>query len=274
MCAKQEVVDKKVCPGLDDDQSLYDENCNLIEPDKKNDKVDYSTGESGVTGYAGSNPGSSGTSSVPSNVTSSVDNSNVKIETIDGVTYANGILVVNKTYGLPSNYQPAGSSGKSVCESCLTAETMAAFEEMKSDAKAVNIGFYIGSGYRSYSYQDGLYKRRVNRDGRDSADKSTARPGHSEHQTGLAFDVCSNNVDSSKCINSGFDNTEPAKWLSQNCYKYGLIIRYPNGKTNYTGYKYESWHLRYVGKELAEKLYNNGSWISLEEYFGLTSSYE
>ena len=75
------------------------------------------------------------------------------------------------------------------------------------------------------------------------------------------------------CITSAFDNTDQAKWINDNCYKYGLIIRYPKGKTNETGYMYESWHLRYVGVDLATKLYNKGNWITLEDYYGITSKY-
>ena len=74
-------------------------------------------------------------------------------------------------------------------------------------------------------------------------------------------------------INDTFHNTPEAKWLANNCYKYGFILRYPKGKTDETGYKYESWHFRYVGVDLASKLYNNGDWITLESYFGITSKY-
>ena len=90
-------------------------------------------------------------------------------------------------------------------------------------------------------------------------------PGNSEHQTGLCFDL--NSIDDS------FGDTVEGRWVNDNCYKYGFCIRFPKGKDAYTGYQYESWHLRYVGKDLAEKLYNNGNWISLEEYFGITSEY-
>ena len=104
------------------------------------------------------------------------------------------------------------------------------------------------------------------RDGKQEADTYSARPGHSEHQTGLAFDL--NTIDDS------FANTAEGKWINDNCYRYGLILRYPKGKEEITGYQYESWHLRYVGKELAQKLYNNGNWMTLEEHFNITSKYE
>lgn len=172
----------------------------------------------------------------------------------NGVTYIEGILIANKTYSLPSSY----GSG-------LTKETLSAFEKMKSAAKKDGLTLYIASGFRSYARQKTIYNNYVARDGKEEADTYSARAGYSEHQTGLAFDL--NNVSSS------FDNTKEAKWLSSNCYKYGFILRYPKGKENETGYIYESWHFRYVGEELAKKLYNDGNWITLESYFGITSKY-
>lgn len=175
--------------------------------------------------------------------------------TKNGITYIDGILVANKTYSLPSTYNPGG----------LTSETNNAFNEMKADAASVGLNIYVVSGFRSYSTQDSLYNRYVARDGKAAADTYSARPGHSEHQTGLAFDL--------NDVSDNFENTEEAKWLNNNAYKYGFILRYPKGKTNETGYIYESWHFRYVGKDLASKLYNNGDWITLESYFGITSEY-
>lgn len=183
--------------------------------------------------------------------------------TKNGITYIDGYLIVNKTYSLPSTY---GSS--------LTTKTKEAFNKMQAAARLDGIDLYISSGYRSYQTQKKLYNNYVNRDGVAKADTYSARPGHSEHQSGLAFDVCSHDLDGKNaCINSNFDSTSQAKWLAENCYKYGLILRYPSGKTNETGYKYESWHFRYVGEELATKLYNQGNWITLEDYFGITSTY-
>ena len=137
---------------------------------------------------------------------------------------------------------------------------------MKSAAKEENLDIFISSGYRSYNRQKTLYNNYVSNDGKEEADTYSARPGHSEHQSGLALDV--NTVDDS------FANTEEAKWLVENCYKYGFILRYPKGKSNETGYKYEPWHFRYVGEDLATKLYNNGNWITMENYFGITSTYK
>ena len=173
---------------------------------------------------------------------------------VDGVTYIDGVLIVNKTYSLPEEY----GSG-------LTTNTTNAFNSMQKDASKEGLNLYISSGYRSYYTQKTLYNNYVARDGVANADTYSARAGHSEHQTGLAFDL--NTIDES------FANTKEGKWVSDNCYKYGLILRYPKGKENITGYMYESWHLRYVGVELATKLYNNGNWITLEEYYGIDSKY-
>ena len=174
--------------------------------------------------------------------------------TKNGVTYIDGYLIVNKTYTLPSSY----GNG-------LTNATTEAFNKMQAAAKIDGLNIYISSGFRSYSYQKNLYNSYVNRDGVVAADTYSARACHSEHQSGLAFDV--------NTINDSFANTEEGKWLNDNCYKYGFILRYPNGKSDETGYQYEPWHFRYVGVELAEKLYNNGNWITVEDYFGITSKY-
>ena len=183
-----------------------------------------------------------------------------KGETKGGITYIDGVMIANKTYSLPSTYAPGG----------LTSQTNAAANEMFAAAKADGYSMWAQSGFRSYDTQKRLYNNYAARDGKAAADTYSARPGHSEHQTGLAFDVCATGK---PCINSNFNNTAEAKWLSENAYKYGFILRYPSGKTGETGYKYESWHFRYVGVELATKLYNGGNWITLEDYFGITSQY-
>ncbi len=175
--------------------------------------------------------------------------------TKNGVTYIDGVLIANKTYSLPSNY----GNG-------LTQDTMNAFNEMKKGAQDAGLNIEIISGFRSYNKQNTLYNNYVARDGKVAADRYSARPGHSEHQTGMAVDINS--------LYTSFENTAEGKWLSNNSYQYGFILRYPKDGESITGYMYEPWHFRYVGKELATKLYNNGSWITLEEYFGITSQYE
>ena len=203
-----------------------------------------------------------------------------KIEYRDGAYYIGGILVANKSYPLDKDYIPKGthasaSSSTSHCADCIIEDGYQAFQKMKSDLAQTGINMWIQSGYRSYSLQDSLYNRYVSRSGKIEADTYSARPGHSEHQTGYAFDVCaSKDGKNYPCITSEFNGTEPALWLRDNCYKYGFILRYPEGKDNETGYKHESWHFRYVGIELATKLYNSGNWITLEEYLGIDSKYD
>lgn len=186
----------------------------------------------------------------------------------NGLAYIDDILIVNKTYYLPENYTPINSYAKlsDSCPNCLEKHVMEAYNEMKAATSNLGLNIYIASGYRSYNTQNYLYNNYVARDGITAADTYSARPGHSEHQTGLAFDLNS--------VSSAFGYTNEGKWIKDNCHLYGFIIRYPEGKESITGYMYEPWHLRYVGKELAEKLYNDGNWLTIEEYFGITSIYE
>lgn len=177
-----------------------------------------------------------------------------KITEKDGITYIDGIMIANKTYSIPSNYNP----GK------LTADCQAAFNEMKQSAAEDGCELYISSGFRSYSLQKSLYERYCARDGKAAADRYSARPGNSEHQTGYAIDL--------NTITYSFANTTEGKWVAANCYKYGFILRYPEDKESITGYRYEPWHIRYVGIALATDIYNSG--LCLEEYFGITSRYE
>lgn len=171
----------------------------------------------------------------------------------NGITYVDGMMLVNKTYGLPKNYNPG-----------LAAVTQTAFNEMAAGAKKDGLSIWICSGFRNYNYQYSLYWNYVNRDGSQaSADKYSARPGYSEHQTGLAVDV--------NQASRYFNGSPVAQWLEKNCWKYGFIIRYPQGKESITGYNYESWHCRYVGKDKAKMFHENG--LTVEEYYGLTSAY-
>lgn len=184
----------------------------------------------------------------PENVTST----GAVIEVIDGRTYIDGLLIVNKTYSLPSSYAPG-----------LDWQAQQAFNEMQQAARWDGISLWICSGYRSYWYQNDLYWSYARWDGQWNADRYSARPGHSEHQSGLAMDI--NNASRS------FVGTREAYWLADHCADYGFIIRYPEGKEWATGFMYEPWHLRYVGKEWARTITDSG--LCLEEYFGITSSY-
>lgn len=175
------------------------------------------------------------------------------ITTVDGVTYVDGTLIANKTYALPETYAPGG----------LTEDTYAAFMQMQSAASAEGLYIFVKSGYRSFYDQRYIYNGYAASDGQALADRYSARAGHSEHQSGMAIDVNST-------MNS-FADTPEGIWLKNNCYKYGFIIRYPEGKEHITGYMYEPWHVRYLGVELATAVTESG--LTLEEYFGITSSY-
>lgn len=194
-----------------------------------------------------------------------------KITEINGVTYIDDVMMVNKTYSLPSDYMPVDTvespEGKTnTCNKCINKIAYKSFLNMQADAKALGLNIYIASGYRPYVSQNKIYNNYIKRDGKKAADTYSARPGYSEHQSSYAFDLNS--------INDSFAKTDEGKWVNNNAYLYGFIIRFPKGKSDYTGYKYESWHLRYVGYELAKKLYNDGNWLSLEEYFGVDSKYQ
>lgn len=195
-----------------------------------------------------------------------------EIRYINGAYYIDNHIIANKSYLLDQNFVPTDTHKKitasmdGFCKECINNEAYESWLKMKNDASALGLNLWIQSGYRSYDYQKDLYNGYVKRDGKTAADKYSARPGASEHQTALAFDL--------NTITSSFANTNEGKWVDDNAYLYGYIIRYPNGKNDITGYKYEPWHIRYVGLSLAKELYNNGSWLTMEEYFGIDSKYE
>ena len=176
----------------------------------------------------------------------------------DGLTYINDLLIVNRTYSVPRDYSPTKPD--------IESHIREAFNKMKVDAQKKNLNIYITSGYRSYDYQKKLFERYLKKDKDPKIVESyCGRPGHSEHQTGLCFDLRTE-----KGMTT-FGNTKEGKWVAKNCWKYGFIMRYPYGKRKFTGAIYEPWHFRYVGKELAKYLYENK--LTIEEYFGITSVY-
>ena len=174
-----------------------------------------------------------------------------KDEYIEGEkpVYINNILVANKDFGIPKNF----ASG-------LNDELLEAFNQMKSDAKEEGIILNIRSGFRSYETQETLYNNYIARDGLEKASRYSAKPGYSEHQTGLAIDITTEDW---------FNDTKQAEWLYNNAYKYGFILRYPKGKEHITGYKYESWHYRYVGIEHSKNFAMND--LTLEEYLKIVN---
>lgn len=168
------------------------------------------------------------------------------------ITYIDGILIANKTFALPADYNPG-----------VDEEAGNALEGMIAAAREEGIALWVVSGFRSYNTQAAIYANYTARDGAAAADRYSARPGHSEHQTGLAFDLNS--------LEQTFGATPEGQWLAANCHKYGFIIRYPEEKEDITGYMYEPWHVRYLGEETAQKVYESG--LCLEEYLNITSVY-
>lgn len=165
-------------------------------------------------------------------------------------TYVNGILLVNKDYGLP----PTFGNGDDPT-------ALAKLQQLQRDAQAQGINISNSySGYRSYQEQTQLYNNYVNQHGEEEANTFSAKPGFSEHQTGLTFDL--------KDFNGQLvEDPMTSQWIKDNCAKYGFIVRYPKGKEDITGYIYEPWHLRYVGEEVANQIMNNNT--TLEQYLGV-----
>ena len=173
-------------------------------------------------------------------------------------------MLVNKYHALTSDYKPENivktSSTYSYANNSLNEEAYNAFKNLAEDAKKEGHTILILSSYRTYDDQKNLWDARKKAYGTRKADEYAARPGSSEHETGLAIDVADYYDKNDK-----FGETESFKWMINNCYKYGFILRYPEGKEDITGYSYEPWHYRYLGIELATKVYNEQ--ITFDEYY-------
>ncbi len=173
-------------------------------------------------------------------------------------------LFVNKFYYLDSNYIPNNLEllDNSYAKSgiYLVKEAKEQIEKLISDAKNDGMNIRVISAYRSYSYQENLYNNYVKSDGVALADTYSARPGYSEHQTGLVVDV-------TRAFDNfnNFENSEEYNWMLNNAHNYGFILRYPKDKENITTYSFEAWHYRYVGVELAKKI--KASNLTFDEYY-------
>lgn len=184
-------------------------------------------------------------------------------------------VLVNRTYLISKDYIPEDLVVPNIPfsfvgtyeKSYMRKRAAAALEELFSAALKEGYVLKGVSGYRSYERQEQIYNNNVRTRGTEQTDKVSAIPGSSEHQTGLAIDVSC--ASANYALEKYFANTPEGKWLKKNCYKYGYIIRYPKGKSEITGYSYEPWHIRYVGKNLAKHLKKNK--ITLEEYYQLTT---
>lgn len=181
--------------------------------------------------------------------------------------------LVNKARSLPEDYTPSDLVR-------IAVPTTLRFEEVNHLRRSAAVslarlfqaaqdeeGFrlYARSGYRAYQTQKGLYTAAVTQDGQEWADKYSAVPGHSEHQTGLAMDITSRGMNYQ--LDESFGSSPEGLWAAQNAHRFGFILRYPPGKEGITGYNYEPWHFRYVGETLAGEIYRRG--FTLEEYYAL-----
>ena len=175
-------------------------------------------------------------------------------ETVTQPTIINGIVLANKKHPLPANYNPGEDP---------TARQKV--NKLISDAQALglNVSNQV-SGFRAYSTQAGLYNNYVTAHGKQEADRFSARPGYSEHQTGLVFDLIDNQGQLLGAEGTNESSKKAAAWLDKNAHKYGFIVRYKPDFVEKTGYMEESWHIRYVGEDVAKTIYEKN--ISLEEY--------
>lgn len=180
------------------------------------------------------------------------------------------MLLVNKEIGLPKDYVPnnliipnvAFGFEEIVEKRYLQDRAAKALERLFLGAKRDCIYLVAISGYRSYARQAEIYENNVLKKGKELTDLYSAKPGHSEHQTGLAMDISSASMNYE--LTEAFDRTKEGKWLAKHAQEYGFIIRYPKGKEKITGYQYEPWHIRYIGNPFALCLTRYK--LTLEEY--------
>lgn len=216
----------------------------ILSMGKMNLKGDLSVNSAGVIKGMGSlNVSDFGKINCAGTVTAKINAP--KPVTKDGLTTVGGVVVANKEISLPEDY----GSG-------LDRNAYNSFVKMKRDS---GFDMSIVSGFRSYERQVEVFDYWCRVDGEEKARMLSSVPGHSEHQTGLVIDVSS--------LEQSYGDTDEGKWVAENCYKYGFIVRYPKGKEDITGYAYEPWHLRYLGASTAKLVYDSG--LTLEEFLGL-----
>lgn len=179
-------------------------------------------------------------------------------------------VLVNKLNSLSPYYVPKNLTVPNVPfpypefrpQKQMRPEAARALEALFVKARQDNIELNAISGYRSYEYQSQLFSKNIKEN--PNANQTSARPGESEHQTGLTMDVSSPSVNNN--LTQAFADTKEGKWLAKNAPEFGFILRFPKGKESITGYQYEPWHIRYVGKDIAKQIASQN--ITLEEYLG------
>lgn len=176
--------------------------------------------------------------------------------TENGVTTVGGVLIVNKKYSIPSDFGSELITDDEAGTGLIRDEAYDALCEMR---EASGYDMSIVSGFRSYRTQTAIYNRNVANYGEEEANSWSAKPGESEHQTGLAIDITS--------LEQDYGDTEEGQWLAENCHKFGFIIRFQKAKEDITGYIYEPWHVRYLGESTARLVHDSG--LALEEFLGV-----
>ncbi len=172
-------------------------------------------------------------------------------------------ILINKFFYVTKEYVPNNLKKMRICTKgniYLVDEALNHFEKMCQDIKKENLNIRAISAYRDYTYQLNLYNKYLVNDTKKNVDTYSARPGYSEHQSGLTVDIDNLITDF-----NDFESTDEFIWMENNAYKYGFILRYPKNKENITGYMYESWHYRYVGKEIASYIKKHN--ITFDEYY-------
>lgn len=201
-----------------------------------------------------------------------------EIKVVDGKNIiqnpTNTMVLVNKEFSLPDGYAPGdlvrpnvlfSFGDQDIEKSYLRKEAADALEFMFTEGKKVGIDLFAVSGYRSFDRQVAVYNAEVAKFGEEKAIEAVAFPGSSEHQTGLAMDLSSKSANFE--LSEHFGETKEGKWIAENAHHFGFILRYPKGKEDITGYKYEPWHFRYVGKEAAKIIFEKQ--LTLEEFFNI-----
>jgi len=175
-------------------------------------------------------------------------------------------ILVNKEHRIPDNFniELKDAFSKYKPGILVEKETLKNFRLMQEEALKNEYIIDVESGFRTHEYQQTLVDNLVKEKGLEYANKYIARTYHSEHETGLAIDICVYE-NGEYLTEHDLKHEDAVKWIHKNAYRFGFILRYPEGKEDITGYNYEPWHLRYVGKTLSNYLYKNN--LTLEEYY-------
>lgn len=256
-----------------------DDNNTEVSPGSATGSTDagQASGEQAAGGGSGVGQATGGTSSSAAPVLAQRQNNALQATVQEQgskavVTNAEAIaVIVNKQRSLPDGYEPSDLVEPNVPFSFdgphekrhMRKEAAQALEELFAAAERDGIELRAVSGYRSYKRQEAIYNNNVKTKGEAYASRVSAVPGMSEHQTGLSIDVSSPSV--GNALEESLGSTKEGKWLAEHGPEYGFVIRYPDGKESITGYVYEPWHIRYLGKELAQDVAKLG--LTLEEYF-------